>query len=106
MGFPWCIAIGGAYLGSIWDDGVQVSRLSIDEVKLLSFQYGLFFGLRTFGCDFLFYGWEKGLKEPIQEDRVVKLDFSYATTSPSLMDMVGYMSDSVWITGSPTPHHI
>ena len=57
--------------GSMWDDGIQVSRLSIDEVKLLSFQYGLFFGLGMFKCNVLFYGWEQGLKEPIQEDLVV-----------------------------------
>ena len=60
----------------IWNDGVQVSRLSIDKVKLLSFQYGLFFGLGTFGCDVLFYGREQGIKEPIQEDPVIKLDFT------------------------------
>ena len=33
-------------------------------------------GLRTFGCDVLCYGWEQGLKEPIQEDPIVKLDFT------------------------------
>ena len=62
-------------MGSVCNDGVQVSRLSIDEVKILSFQYGLFFRLRMFGCDILCYGWEQGLKEPIEEDPVVKLDF-------------------------------
>ena len=61
---------------SVWNDSIQVSILGIDEVKLLSFQYGLFFELGTFICDVLCYGWEKGLKEPIQEDHVVKLDFT------------------------------
>ena len=76
MGCPRCIAVRGACVGSVWHDGVEVSRLSIDEVKLLSFQYGLFFGLRTFRCDILCYGWEQGLKEPIQEDPIVKLYFT------------------------------
>ena len=58
-------------MGSIWDDSVQVSILSIDEVELLSFQYGLFFRLRTFGSDILCYGREQGLKELIQEDPMV-----------------------------------
>ena len=62
MGCPRCIAIRGSCARSVWDDGVQVSRMSIDEVKLLSFQYGL--------------QWELGLKEPIQEDPVVKLYFT------------------------------
>ena len=43
---------------------------------MLGLQYGLFFGLGTFGRDVLCYGWEQGLKEPIQEDLVVKLDFT------------------------------
>ena len=76
MGCPQCITIGGASTVSIWNDGVQVSRLSVNEVKLLGVQYGLVFGLGMFGCDVLFYGWEQGLKEPIQEDPVVKLDFT------------------------------
>ena len=63
-------------MGSIWNDGVHVSRLSVDKVKLLSFQYGLFFRLGMFGCNVLCYGWEECLKEPIQEDPVVKLDFA------------------------------
>ena len=61
---------------SIWNDSIQVSRLSIDKVKLLGLQYGLFFELAMFGCDILYYGWEQGLKEPIQEDLVIKLDFA------------------------------
>ena len=35
MGFPWRIPVGGAYTASIWIDGVEVSRLCINEVKLL-----------------------------------------------------------------------
>ena len=76
MGCPRCITVWGTRPGSIWNYVVQVSKLSIDKVKLLSFQYGLFFGLGTFGCDVLCYGWEQGLKEPIQEDPIVKLDFA------------------------------
>ena len=68
--------VGGTRTGSVWNDCVQISRLSIDKVKLLGLQYGLFFGLGTFGCDVLCYGWEQGLKEPIQEDPIIKLDFT------------------------------
>ena len=63
-------------MGSVWNDGVQVSRLSVDQVKLLGFQYGLLLGLGTFGYDVFCYGWEKGLEEPIQEDPIIKLDFT------------------------------
>ena len=65
VGCPRCIAVRGTWTGSVWDDGIQVSRLGIDEVKLLGLQYGLFFRLGTFRCDVLCYGWEKGLEEPI-----------------------------------------
>ena len=58
MGCPRCIPVGCAYTGSIWNDGVKVSRLCIDQIKLLGFQDGLLFGLGTFGCDILCYGWE------------------------------------------------
>ena len=78
-------------MGSVWNDGVQVSVLIIDKVKLLRFQYGFFFRLGMFGCDVLFYGWEQGFKEPIQEDPAVKLDLTQTMTSPPLMDVVGYM---------------
>ena len=63
-------------MGSVWNDGVQVSRLGVDQVKLLGFQYGLLFSLGTFICDVLCYGQEQGLEEPIQEDPVIKLDFT------------------------------
>ena len=76
MRCPRCVVVGGSCAGSVWDDSVQVSRLSIDKVKLLSFQYGLFFRLETFGCDILCYGWEQDLEELIEEDPIVKLDFA------------------------------
>ena len=63
-------------MGSVWNDDVHISRLSVDQVKLLGFQYGLLFGLGTFECDILCYGQEQGLEEPIQEDPVIKLDFT------------------------------
>ena len=58
-------------MGSIWNDGVQVSRLGINEIKLLGLQYGLFSRLRMFRCNVLCDGREQSLKEPIQEDPVV-----------------------------------
>ena len=76
MGCPRCVVIRGAYVGSIWDDGVHISRLSVDQVKLLGFQYGLLFILGTFEFDVVFYGLEQGLEEPIQEDPIVKMDFT------------------------------
>ena len=63
-------------MGGIWNDNVQISRLGVDKVKLLRFQYGLLFGLGMSGCDVLCYGQEQVLKEPIQEDPIVKLDFT------------------------------
>ena len=33
MGCPWCILVGGTYIGSVWNDGVEVSRLCVNEVK-------------------------------------------------------------------------
>ena len=85
-------------MGSIWNDGAQVSKLSIDQVKLLGFQYGLLFRLRTFGCDVLCYGWEQGFEEPIQKDPVVKLNLTQTTTLPPLMDVVGYMGRSIVVS--------
>ena len=79
---------------SISNDSVKVSRLCIDQVKLFGFQYGCLFGLGTFGCDVLCYGWEQGFEKPIQEDPVVKLDFTQTTTSPPLMDVACYMCRS------------
>ena len=56
MGFPWCILVGGSCMGIIWNDGVEVSRLCINEVKLLVLQDGLFLYLGTFGGDAFGYG--------------------------------------------------
>ena len=49
MGCPRCILVGGACMGGIWNDGVKVSKLCIDKIKLLGFQDGLLFRLGTFG---------------------------------------------------------
>ena len=76
MGCPGCIPVESAHRGSVWNDGGKVSRLCIDQIKMLGFQDGLLLGLGTFGCDVLCYGLEQGLKEPIQEDLVVELDFA------------------------------
>ena len=99
MGCPQCIPVGSARTGSIWNGSVKVPILCINQIKLLGFQYGLLFGLGMFGCDVLCYGQEQGLEEPIQEDHVVKLDFTQATTSPPLMDVVGYMCHSALVIG-------
>ena len=37
-------------MGSVWNDDVKVSRLCIDEIKLLGFQDGLLFGLGHHSC--------------------------------------------------------
>ena len=91
MGFPQCIPVGGTYMGSVWNDNVKVPRLCINKIKLLGFQDGLLFGLGTFRCDVLFYRWEQGFKEPIQEDPIVKLDLTQTRASLPLMDVVGYV---------------
>ena len=90
--------VGGTRTGSVWNDSIQVSRLGIDEVKLLGLQYGLFFRLGMFRCDVLYYGWEQSLKEPIQEDQVVKLDLTQATVLSPLMDMISDVSGGVLAT--------
>ena len=99
MRCPQCILVGGSWIGSIWNDGVEVSILCVDQVKLLGFQYGSFFGLWTFRCDVLCYGWEQGFEKPIQEDHVIKLDFAQNTMSPPLMDVVDYMCCSALAAG-------
>ena len=99
MGFPWCIPVGGVWTGAVWNDGVQISRPGVDKVKLLGFQYGLLFGLRTFGCNILCYGWERGFEKPIQKDPFVKLDLAKNMASPPLMDVVGYMRRSALAIG-------
>ena len=86
-------------MGSVWNDGVQISRLSVDHVKLLGFQYGLLFELGTFGFDIIFYQWEQGLEEPIQEDLVIKLDLTQAVVTPPLMDMISDVSGDVLAIG-------
>ena len=42
MGCPQHIPVGGAYIGSAWNDGVEVSGLCVNEFKLLGLQDGLF----------------------------------------------------------------
>ena len=71
----------------------------MDEVKLLCLQYGLFFRLGTFKCDVLCDGREQSLKEPIQEDPVIKLDLTQATVPPPLMDMIIDVSGGVLVIG-------
>ena len=95
MGCPWCIPVGGACMGSVWNDNVKVSRLCIDQIKLLCFQDGLLFRLGTFGCNVLCYRWEQGFKEPIQEYLVIKLDLTQTTVSLQIMDVVSYVGHSI-----------
>ena len=85
-------------MGSISDDGIQVSRLGVDEVKLLGLQYGLFFRLGMFRCDVLCDGWEQSLKEPIQEDPIIKLDLVQVAALSPLMDMISDVSGGVLAT--------
>ena len=86
-------------MGGVWNDDVQISRLGVDKVKLLGFQYGLLFELGTFRCDILCYGWEQGFEKPIQEDPVIKLDLAQTTMLPPLMDVVGYMCHGALAAG-------
>ena len=45
------------------------------------------------------YGREKGLEEPIQEDPVIKLDLAQAVAPAPLMDMIRDVSGGVLATG-------
>ena len=85
-------------MGSIWNDGVEVSRLCVDEVKMLGLQDGLFLCLGMFGGDVLGYRWQQGFQELVQEDPVIKLDLAQVVTSPPLMDVVGDVGHSVLVT--------
>ena len=49
-------------MGSIQNDNVKVSRLCINQIKLLGFQDGLLFRLGTFRCDVLCIGGSKVLR--------------------------------------------
>ena len=82
-------------MGSIWDDGVKVSRLCINEIKLLGLQDGLFLCLGTFGGDVLGYRWQVVFEKLVYEDLIIKLDHTQAMTSPPLMDVVGDVGRSV-----------
>ena len=79
----------------VLNDSVKVSRLCIDQVKLLGFQYGPLFRLGIFGCNILCYGWEKGFEKPIQEDPIIKLDLTQTMMWLTLMDAVGYVGCSI-----------
>ena len=59
MGCPYCVMVGGACTGSIWNDGVEVSRLCVNEVKLLGLQDGLFLCLGMFRGNDFGYGWQQ-----------------------------------------------
>ena len=63
MGCPWCIPVGGACMGSVWNDGVEVSRLCVNEVKLLGLQDGLFLCLGMFRGDVLGYRLQQCFQE-------------------------------------------
>ena len=82
-------------MGSVWTDGVKVSRLCVNEVKLLGLQYGLFLYLGAFEDDVLGYRWQQAFQEPIQEDPVINLDLAHDATSPPLVDVVGDVGRSV-----------
>ena len=84
-------------MGGVWNDGVHISKLGVDKVTLLGFQYVLLFESGMLGCDFLCYGWEQGFEKPIQEDPIVKLDFAQTATLLPLMDVVGYMCHSALV---------
>ena len=57
MGCPLHILVGVSCTGSVWNDGVEVSRLCVNEVKLFGLQVGLFLYLGTFEGDVLGYRW-------------------------------------------------
>ena len=56
MGCPRHIVVRVTSTVSVEKDGVHVSRLSIDQVKLLGLQDGLFLRLGTFIGDVFGYG--------------------------------------------------
>ena len=83
---------------SIWNDGVEVSRLRVNEVKLLGLQDGLFLCLGTFEGDVLGYKWQQCFQELVQEYPIIKLDLAHTTMSLPVMDVVGYVGPNVLVT--------
>ena len=51
--------------------------------------------LGMFGCNVLYYKWEQGFEEPVQEYPIIKLDLTQTMESPPLMDVVSYMGHSI-----------
>ena len=95
MGCPGWVTVGGAYTGSIWNNGVKVFGLCINEVKLLGLQDGLLLCLGTFRGDVLGYRWKQGFQEPVQEYPIIKLDLTHSATLPPLVDVVSDVGHSV-----------
>ena len=71
VGCPRRIVLGGLAARGIRYDGIEITRLGINEVKLLGLKDGLFFKLGSFGCHILSNDRKKGFEEPIEEYLVV-----------------------------------
>ena len=82
-------------MGSVWNDGVEVCRLCVNEVTLLGLQDGLFLYFEAFGGDVLGYRWQQCFQELVQEYHVIKIDIVQGATLPLLMDVVGYVGRNV-----------
>ena len=71
VGCPRRIVMWGIASRGVWYDGVKITGLGINEIKLLGFKDSLFLRLGSFSCHILSNERKEGLKEPIEEDPVI-----------------------------------
>ena len=65
VGFPWRIMLGGIAAMGVRYNGIEITRLGVNEVELLGLKDGLFFILWYFVCHILSNDRKKGFEEPI-----------------------------------------
>ena len=63
MRCPWGVSATGP--GEVRKNGINITRLSVDQVIFQGYLEGSFFGLRKMGGDILADGSRKGAKEPV-----------------------------------------
>ena len=65
VGCPRCIVLGGLAARGVRYNGIEITRLGVNEVELLGLKDCLYFRLGSFGCHILSNDRKKGFEEPI-----------------------------------------
>ena len=71
VGCPRRIVMWGIASRGVRYDGVKITRLGVNEIKLLGLKDSLFFSLGSFSRHILGNERKEGLEEPIEEDPVI-----------------------------------